>query len=75
MQHRLFFDVTELVVFDKGTGIQRVSRALLKALSLSAPSDWTVVAVRGDGQNGRFIAANLDANNRSIQQPKSLDEN
>lgn len=56
MNHRLLFDVTELVEFDKGTGIQRVTRALLQALSQAPPIGWQVVAVRGDGSEGRFFA-------------------
>ncbi|WP_233176887.1 glycosyltransferase family 1 protein [Ralstonia sp. ASV6] len=50
----MFFDVTELAGFDKGTGIQRVTRALLLAVSRSCPSDWQVVPVVGDGVAGVF---------------------
>jgi glycosyltransferase involved in cell wall biosynthesis len=57
MRHRLFFDVTELAGFDKGTGIQRVTRALLQALRQGAPSDWKVIPVRGDGAKGHFMTA------------------
>lgn len=55
IKHQLFYDVTELACFDKGTGIQRVTRALLLALSLQAPNAWEVVTVRGDRTSGRFI--------------------
>jgi glycosyltransferase involved in cell wall biosynthesis len=57
MRHRLFFDVTELAGFDKGTGIQRVTRALLQALRQRPPADWKIVPVRGDGVTGRFVTA------------------
>lgn len=57
MRHRLFFDVTELAGFDKGTGIQRVTRALLQALRQGAPSDWKVIPVLGDGAKGHFMTA------------------
>lgn len=74
MHHKLFFDVTELAGFDKGTGIQRVTRALLQALRRSSPSNWTVVAVRGDGLQGRFITAISLAENQLKEQPGSLNE-
>jgi len=57
MCHRLFFDVTELVGFDKGTGIQRVTRGLLQALRSTPPAGWTVVPVRGDKATGRYMTA------------------
>ncbi|WP_232291075.1 glycosyltransferase family 4 protein [Burkholderia ubonensis] len=57
MRHRLFFDVTELAEFDKGTGIQRVTRALLHALRQKTPVDWKVIPVRGDGVKGHFVTA------------------
>ncbi|WP_321871295.1 glycosyltransferase family 4 protein [Burkholderia ubonensis] len=57
MRHRLFFDVTELAGFDKGTGIQRVTRALLHALRQETPADWKVIPVRGDGAKGHFVTA------------------
>ena len=57
MCHRLYFDVTELAGFDKGTGIQRVTRALLHALRQQTPADWKVVPVRGDGTRGHFVTA------------------
>lgn len=57
MRHRLFFDVTELAGFDKGTGIQRVTRALLQALRQGAPADWKVIPVLGDGAKGHFMTA------------------
>ncbi len=57
MRHRLFFDVTELAGFDKGTGIQRVTRALLHALRQRTPVDWKVIPVRGDGAKGHFVTA------------------
>lgn len=57
MTHRLFFDVTELARFDKGTGIQRVTRGLLQALRTQSPADWTVVPVRGDKATGRYLSA------------------
>ncbi|EON11207.1 glycosyltransferase family 1 protein [Pandoraea sp. SD6-2] len=56
MGHRLLFDVTELTRFDKGTGIQRVTRALLQALRQAPPLGWYVVAVRGDARVGRYFA-------------------
>ncbi|WP_254223933.1 glycosyltransferase family 4 protein [Burkholderia multivorans] len=57
MRHRLFFDVTELAGFDKGTGIQRVTRALLHVLRQKTPADWKVIAVRGDSAKGHFVTA------------------
>jgi len=58
MHHRLLFDVTELTQFDKGTGIQRVTRALLQALGQASPAGWQVVAVRGDGRVGSYFPVN-----------------
>jgi glycosyltransferase involved in cell wall biosynthesis len=74
MHHRLFFDVTELAEFDKGTGIQRVTRALLQALRRSFPANWTVVAVRGDGLSGRFMTAISLAEHQLTEQQQSLKE-
>lgn len=74
MRHRLFFDVTELAGFDKGTGIQRVTRALLQALRQRPPKDWKVVAVRGDGPTGRFVTATSLAEHQLTGQPESPDE-
>jgi glycosyltransferase involved in cell wall biosynthesis len=74
MRHRLYFDVTELAGFDKGTGIQRVTRALLKALRQRPPKDWKVVAVRGDGPSGRFVTATSLAEHQLTGQPESPDE-
>ena len=72
MPHRLFFDVTELAGFDKGTGIQRVTRALLQALKKSAPANWAVVAVRGDGETGRFIVVTSLADHPAPENPAPL---
>lgn len=55
MAHKLFFDVTELANFDKGTGIQRVTRALFLALNRQSPSEWQVIPVCGDSKIGRFL--------------------
>ena len=74
MRHRLYFDVTELAGFDKGTGIQRVTRALLQALRQRPPKDWKVVAVRGDGPSGRFVTATSLAEHQLTGQPESPDE-
>ncbi|MEX3640003.1 glycosyltransferase family 4 protein [Paraburkholderia sp. BR14320] len=74
MRHRLYFDVTELAGFDKGTGIQRVTRALLQALRQRPPKDWKVVAVRGDGSSGRFVTATSLAEHQLTGQPESPDE-
>lgn len=74
MRHRLFFDVTELAGFDKGTGIQRVTRALLQALRQAPPKDWKVVAVRGDGPSGRFVTATSLAEHQLTGHPESPDE-
>lgn len=74
MHHRLFFDATELAGFDKGTGIQRVTRALLQALRQNPPADWKVVAVRGDGPTGRFITATSLAEYQLTEHPQSPDE-
>ncbi|WP_018442352.1 glycosyltransferase family 4 protein [Trinickia symbiotica] len=49
--------MTELVGFDKGTGIQRVTRGLLLALQSQPPADWAVVPVRGDKTTGRYVTA------------------
>jgi glycosyltransferase involved in cell wall biosynthesis len=57
MQKRLYFDVTELSSFDKGTGIQRVTRAVLLALRKHPPLGWDIVAVRGDSASGFFRRA------------------
>jgi glycosyltransferase involved in cell wall biosynthesis len=74
MRHRLYFDVTELAGFDKGTGIQRVTRALLQALRQRPPKDWKVVAVRGDGASGRFVTATSLAEHQLTGHPESPDE-
>ncbi len=55
MSHRLFFDITELTAFDKGTGIQRATRALLQAAKEISFCNWEVIPVRGDGRSGRFL--------------------
>lgn len=57
MSRQLFFDVTELSRFDKGTGIQRVTRAVLYALVQSPPVGWSVRPLRGDSEAGRFVHA------------------
>jgi glycosyltransferase involved in cell wall biosynthesis len=72
MHHRLFFDVTELAGFDKGTGIQRVTRALLQALEKISPADWAVVAVRGDEVTGRFTIATSPADRPAPEQLVSM---
>lgn len=54
--NRIFVDVTELSIFDKGTGIQRVTKAIFNSLSTRPPLDWQVVAVRGDGTLGKFVS-------------------
>ena len=74
MHHRLIFDATELAGFDKGTGIQRATRALLQALRQNPPADWKVVAVRGDGPTGRFITATSLAEHQVTAHPQSPDE-
>lgn len=55
MGHRLFFDITELAAFDKGTGIQRTTRALLQSIKELSLGDWEIIPVRGDGKLGRFL--------------------
>lgn len=57
MAHRLFFDITELSIFDKGTGIQRVTKALLRTLRQDPPIGWEVVAVRGDLASEKYLRA------------------
>jgi len=74
MRHRLFFDVTELAGFDKGTGIQRVTRALLQALRRGVPSEWKVVPVRGDGAKGHFMTASALAERQLAGQLDSAAE-
>ncbi len=54
MSKQIFFDVTELSKFDKGTGIQRVTRAVLLELINNPPIGWTVVSVWGDGVAGVY---------------------
>lgn len=54
MSRQIFFDVTELSKFDKGTGIQRVTRAILLYLINNPPVSWTVVPVWGDGLAGLY---------------------
>jgi glycosyltransferase involved in cell wall biosynthesis len=51
---QLFYDVSELSKFDKGTGIQRVTRAILDELFRSPPIGWNIIPVRGDVINGHF---------------------
>lgn len=59
---KIFVDVTELSLFDKGTGIQRVTKAIFNLLSNKPPLGWQVVAVRGDASLGKFVSVrNLNA--------------
>ena len=51
----IFFDITELSKFDKGTGIQRVTKTLLGILSQSPPLGWAIIPVRGDSNQGLFF--------------------
>lgn len=62
MAHKLFFDITELSIFDKGTGIQRVTKALLRTLLHEPPTDWEVIAVRGDTASDKYLRASVYEN-------------
>lgn len=57
---QLFYDVSELSKFDKGTGIQRVTRAILDELFRSPPIGWNIIPVRGDVVNGHFYPVVMD---------------
>jgi glycosyltransferase involved in cell wall biosynthesis len=52
---QILLDVTPLALSDHGTGIQRVSRAVLKALLERTPHGYRVEPVRDDGR--RFVYA------------------
>lgn len=57
---QIFYDVTELSKFDKGTGIQRVTRAILDELFRSPPIGWNIIPVRGDAVDGHFYPVVID---------------
>lgn len=59
MSKTIFYDVTELVQYDKGTGIQRVTSAILNILKLSPPLDWKIVPVRGDIKDGNYYSVSF----------------
>ena len=44
-KQQLLLDISELIRVDVGTGIQRVTRALLRNLVLNLPNDWTAEPV------------------------------
>lgn len=54
MSHTIFYDITELVKYDKGTGIQRVTRAILNVLRLAPPSGWKLIPIHGNNEDGNF---------------------
>jgi len=63
---KIFVDVTELSLFDKGTGIQRVTKAVFNSISNNPPLGWQVIAVRGDASLGKFVyVQNLNASSSS----------
>ena len=57
MVNSLFFDITELATLDKGTGIQRVTKAILYNLSKYPPLGWKVVPIKGDVTSGKYLRA------------------
>lgn len=65
-QKTIFFDVTELSRVDKGTGIQRVTKALLRALKISPPLGWNIIPVAGDSERGIYL--------RSFKTDSELDQ-
>lgn len=58
-KHRLYYDITELVMHDKGTGIQRVTKSLLKELKAMCPSSWEIVPVKGDPASGCYRSCRI----------------
>lgn len=69
--NQLFYDVTELSKFDKGTGIQRVTRAILDELFRSPPIGWNIIPIRGDAIDGHFypVMINTDKQNENALEP------
>jgi glycosyltransferase involved in cell wall biosynthesis len=51
---KLFIDITELNLHDAGTGIQRVTRSVLKEFLVKPPEGYDVVAVFSDPSTGGY---------------------
>lgn len=54
VKQQLFVDITNIVNYDFGTGVQRVVRGVLENLLHDSPSNWVVRPVYFDFQSGKF---------------------
>lgn len=58
-KRKLFIDISELVLRDAQTGIQRVVRSLLKALTMGQWDEFESVPVYSHPGSGRYLQANV----------------
>lgn len=68
----IFFDVTELCLHNKGTGIQRVTRSVLQTLLRVLPLGWDVIPVRGDNTQGMFFEVSIFGSMMEFQLEKRV---
>lgn len=58
----IYYDITELYKYDKKTGIQRVTRAIMNELySKIQFQEYKIVLIYADGEKGKFYLINSDS--------------